>query len=104
MQEGQGRRRPCHWTIPVGLTRIVSLKTKHVIQQIRLYYTGRVQILDGGSGGGMCLVVSAGKENIFFKSRCKNLLFNFESFLTLKGSGFSDVGTARRESGICLHL
>ena len=41
----------------------------------------------------MCPVVSAGKEkNIFFKSRCKNLLFNFESFLTLKGPGFSDFG------------
>ena len=34
-------------------------------------------------------VVSAGKEkNIFFKSKCKNLLFNFESILTLKGPGF----------------
>ena len=45
----------------------------------------------------MCPVVSAGKEkNIFFKNRCKNLLFNFESLLTLKGPGFSDFGTARR--------
>ena len=32
----------------------------------------------------MCPVVSAWKEkNSFFKSRCKTLLFNFESFLTL---------------------
>ena len=46
----------------------------------------------------MCPVVSAGKEkNIFFKSRCKNLLFNFESILTLKGPGFSDFGTAPGE-------
>ena len=59
-------------------------------------YTGRVQILHGGPRGGMCPVVSAGKEkNIFFKSRCKNLLFNLESILTLKGPGFSDFGTAR---------
>ena len=44
-----------------------------------------------------------GKLNcsIFFKSRCKTLLFNFESFLTLKGPGFSDFGTARRGGGIC---
>ena len=41
----------------------------------------------------MCPVVSAEKENnIFFKSRCKNLLFNFESTLTLKGPGFSGEG------------
>ena len=33
-----------------------------------------------------------GKNN-FFKSRCKTLLFNFESFLTLKGPSFSDYGT-----------
>ena len=38
----------------------------------------------------MCAVVSAGKEkNIFCKSRCKNLLFSFESILTLKGPAFS---------------
>ena len=60
-------------------------------------YTGRVQILHGDPGGGMCPVVSARKEkNIFFKSRCKNLLFTFESFLTLKGPGFSDSDTTRR--------
>ena len=53
----------------------------------------------------MCPVVSAEKEkNIFFKCRCKNLLFNFESFLTLKEPDFSDFGTARRGGGICLHL
>ena len=56
----------------------------------------------------MCPVVSAGKEkNIFFKSRCKNLLFNFESFLTLKGPSFSDFGTARRrgvESAVICNL
>ena len=48
----------------------------------------------------MCPVVSAGKEkkNIFFKSRCKNLLFNFESILTLEKPGFSDFGTAMRRS------
>ena len=41
----------------------------------------------------MCPVVSAEKEkNIFFKSSCKNLLFNFESILALKGPGFSDFG------------
>ena len=46
----------------------------------------------------MCPVVSAGKEkNIFFKSRGKNLLFNFESILTLKEPGFSDFGTAPEE-------
>ena len=44
----------------------------------------------------MCPVISAGREkNIFFKSICKNLLFNFESILTLKGPGFSDFDTAR---------
>ena len=37
-------------------------------------YAGRVQILQGGK-----------ENNIFFKSRCKNLLFNFKSFLTIKG-------------------
>ena len=53
----------------------------------------------------MCPVVSAGKEkSIFFKCRCKNLLFNFESILTLKGPGFSDFVTARGGDGICLHL
>ena len=53
----------------------------------------------------MCPVVSAGKEkNIFFKSRCKNLSFNLESILTLKGPGFSDFGTARVGGGISLHL
>ena len=36
------------------------------------------------------------EKNRCFKSRCKTLLFNFESFLTLKGPGFSDFGTARR--------
>ena len=66
---------------------------------------GRGQILHEGPGGGMCPVISAGKEkNIFFKSRCKNLLFNFESILTLKGPGFSDFGMAREGDGICLHL
>ena len=65
----------------------------------------RVQILHGGPGGGMCPVVSAGKEkNIVFKSRCKNLLFNFETILTLKGPGFSNFGTARGGDGICLHM
>ena len=65
-------------------------------------YTERVQIFHRGLEGP---VVSAGKEkNILFKSRCKNLLFNFESFLTLKGPGFSDSGTARRWGGICLNL
>ena len=45
----------------------------------------------------MCSVVSAGKEkNNFFKGRCKNLLFNFESILTLKGPDFSNFGTARK--------
>ena len=43
----------------------------------------------------MCPVVSGGKEkNIFFKSRYKKLLFNFESFFTLKGPGFSDCDAA----------
>ena len=53
----------------------------------------------------MCSVISAGKEkNIFFKSRCKNLLSNFESILTLKGPGLSDFGMARGGDEICLHL
>ena len=57
----------------------------------------------------MCSVVSAGKEkNTFFKSRCKNLLFNllfnFESILTLKGPGLSNFGTARGGDGIFLHM
>ena len=78
----------------LALLALQAERRKHVIQQIRLYCSGptlRVRILHGGPGGGMCPVVSAGKEkNIFFKSRRKNLLFNFESFLTLKGPGFSD--------------
>ena len=38
----------------------------------------------------MCPVVSAGKvKNIFFKSRCKNLLFSFENILTLKAPGLA---------------
>ena len=54
---------------------------------------------------GMCSVVSAGKEkNTFFKSRCKNLLFNFQSILTIKGPGLSNFGTGRGGDGICLHL
>ena len=53
----------------------------------------------------MCAVISAGKEtNIFFKSSCKNLLFNFESILTLKGPGFSNFGMARGGDGIFVHL
>ena len=53
----------------------------------------------------MCPVISAGKEkNILFKSRRKNLLFNFVSILNLKGPGFSDFGMARGGDGICLHL
>ena len=41
----------------------------------------------------------AGKEkNSFFKSRCKNALFNFKSiFITLKGHDPSDSGTAGGE-------
>ena len=83
---------------PEGLTRIASLKTKKACDStdqvvLQWFCTGRVQILHGGPRGGICPVVSAGKgKNIFFKSRCKNLLFNFESFLTLKGPGFSDFG------------
>ena len=73
---------------PIGLTRIASLKTKACDSTdqavLQSSYTGRVQILNGGPIRGMCPVISAGKEeNIFFKSRCKKLLFNFESFLTL---------------------
>ena len=53
----------------------------------------------------MCPVISAGKENnIFFKSSCKNLLFNFESILTLKEPGYSDFGMAKGGDGICFHL
>ena len=44
------------------------------------------------------------KKSIFFKSRCKNLLSNFESILTLKGPGFSDFGTVRGGDGTYLHL
>ena len=73
-----------------------------MIQEIRLYSrlqsscTGRVKVMPGGPGEGCVPVVSAGKEkNNFFKSRCEDVLFNFESILTLKGPGFSDSGTAR---------
>ena len=63
---------------------------------------GRVQILHGGPRGGMRSVVSAGKgKNTFFKSRCENLLFNFESILTLKGPGVSNFGMARGSAFIC---
>ena len=78
-----------------------------MIQQIRLYCNGptREQILHGGPRRGMCIVVSDEKEkNTFFKSRCKNLLFNFESILTLKGPGLSNFGMVRGGDGICLHL
>ena len=60
-----------------------------------------------GMGEGYVSGISAGKEkNGFFKSRCKNLLFNFKSILTLKGPDFSDYGTAGEgaEGGICLPL
>ena len=82
---------------------MIQVSTYQVVLQWS--YTGRVQILHGGPGGAMCPVVSAGKEkNIFFKCRCKNLLFNFESFLTLKGPGFSDFGTARTNNNeICYY-
>ena len=53
----------------------------------------------------MCPVVSAGKENnIFFKSRCKNLLFNFESSLTLKRPDFHSLvrpGEGMESAFIC---
>ena len=46
----------------------------------------------------LCRVISAGKENnIFLKNRCKNLLFNLESILSLKWPGFSDFDTATGE-------
>ena len=65
-------------------------------------------MLHGGPEGGMCPVVSAGKEkNIFFKSRCKNLLFNFESFLTLKGPGFQILvrpGEGVESAFICIFV
>ena len=58
-----------------------------------------------GSGGGMCPVVSAGKEkSIFFKRRCKNLLFSFESILTLKGPAFQTLvlpGEGMESAFIC---
>ena len=68
-------------------------------------YAGGAQILHEGPKGGMCPVISAGKENnIFFNRRCKNLLFNFESILTLKGAGFSDLvrpGEGMESAFIC---
>ena len=56
-----------------------------------------------GLGEGYVPALSAGKENnSFFKSRFKHLS-NFKSILTLKGSGFSNSGTAG-EGAICLSL
>ena len=39
------------------------------------------------------------KKNNFFKSRHKNLLFNFRSILTLKRPGYSDPGMAGERQG-----
>ena len=90
---------------PVGLTRIASLKINasdsgdQVVLQWS--FTGRVQILHGGPGRGICTCRFSWKrkEQFSFKSRCKNLLLNFESILTLEGPGFSDSGTAGEGEG-----
>ena len=88
-----------------------KLKDESIIMilQIRLCcqwsYTGRVQILHGGHRKEGCIQsFQLERKTSFFKSRCRTLLFNFESFLTLKGASFSDFGKATRGGGICLHL
>ena len=64
----------------------------------------------GGLGGGICTCRFRWekKRMVFFKCRCKDLLFNFKSILTRKGPGFSDSGMAGGGGGggggICLHL
>ena len=82
-------------------------RPKHVIRQIRLYCNGPTReefkyCMEAPEEG--CALSFQLEKNIFFKSRCKNLLFNFESILTLKSPGFSDFGTARGGDGICFHL
>ena len=84
---------------PVGLTRIASLKTKacDVIQRIRLYCSGPTweefkYCMEATERRDVSSRFSW-KEN---NSRCKILLFNFESFLTLKGPSLPDFGTATR--------
>ena len=89
---------------PVGLTRIANLKMKVCDSRNRLYCNGpareELRYCVEGSGEEYVPAVSAGKEkNNFFKSRYTNLLFNFESILTLKGPSFSDSGTARGGGG-----
>ena len=70
-----------------------------MIQEIRLYWNGlarrEFKYCIEDSREGYVPAVSAGKEKKnFFKSRCKNLLFSFESILALKRPGFSDSVTA----------
>ena len=82
---------------------------KHVIQQMTLYCSGPTReelkyCMEATERRHVSSRFSWKEKNSFFKSRCKTLLFNFESFLTLKGPSFSDFGKATRGGGICLHL
>ena len=86
---------------PVGLTRIASLKRKHVIQQIRLHNSGPTRedfkyCMEATERRDVSSRFSWKEKNSFFESRCKTLLFNFENCLTLKGPSISDFGTATR--------
>ena len=72
-----------------------------MIQQIRLYCSGSTQeefkyCMEATERTHVSSRFNWKEKNSFFKSRCKTLLFNFESFLTLKGPSFSDFGVVTR--------
>ena len=67
-----------------------------MIQQIRLYCNGPTleefkYCMEATDRRDVSSRFSWKEKNSFFKSRCKTLLFNFESFLTLKGPSFPDL-------------
>ena len=65
-----------------------------MIQQIRLYCSGPTReefkyCMEATERRDVSSRFDWKEKNSFFKSICKTLLFNFESFLTLKGPSFS---------------
>ena len=80
-----------------------------MIQQIRLYCSGSTReqfkyCMEAIERRDVSSRFSWKEKNSFFKSRCKTLLFNFESFLTLKGPSFSDFGLEGVESAFICNL
>ena len=94
----------------VDLTRIASLKTKHVIQQIRLYCSGpareEFKYCMEAPEEGCVLSFQLQKKRIFSSKVDVKFIVQIKTNLLfiVQGPGFSDFGTARRGSGICLHL